>query len=138
MGYPSFSQTGMSTLVFSRGNVFPSPYEEVFGQLVVSSEAGTVRVATIRPPIIYQTLDFQRLPLSDFIALKAWLHDPLVRGSAYPFTYTDSQGVATVVRWWPWGSRGSGVQNGGVFVMPQTSYLRYQVDLVLRVEAVAW
>lgn len=138
MAYPQFSKSGMTTLVFSRGDLFPNLYEEEFGQIVVESEARLLRVATLHPPVVYLSLHFERLPLADFTALKNWLHHASLRGTANTFTYTDSAGVATTVRWWPWGAGQGGSQSKGVFRMPQIAAAKYEVDIVLRKETVTW
>lgn len=136
MPYPTFSKSGMTTLTFSRGNLFPVPYTDTYGQSVRESESRLVRVATVSPPVTFHSLHFERLPLADFTNLNAWLRHSLIRGSAYTFTYTDTAGTAYTVRWWPWGASAGG--ENGVFAMPQTSSARYEVDIILRQETAAW
>lgn len=127
MPYPSLSKSGMTTLTFSRGNLFPTSYTEDFSQVIAESESGLVRVATLRPPIVFHGLHFERLPLADFTALKAWLRNSLIRGRANTFTYTDTASVAKTVRWWQ-----------DTLDMPQVASGLYSVDLVLREDTIAW
>ena len=127
MPYPAFSKSGMTTLTFSRGNLFPASYTEDFSQIVAESEAGLVRVSTLRPPVVFHGLHFERLPLADFTALKAWLRNSLIRGRAFTFTYTDTAGTAKTVRWWQ-----------DTLDMPHVASGLYSVDLLLREETPAW
>lgn len=99
MAYPQFSKAGMATLVLSRGNVYPDRHAYTPRQLVARSEAGQTRVATLSEPDELFPLVFERLPLVDYNALRAWLADPRINWQASSFTYTDTAGVATVVRY---------------------------------------
>lgn len=127
MPYPFFSQSGIATLVFSRGSLFPTKREDQFNQIVGVSEAGLIRVATLSPPVMMETLHFERLPVADYVALRAWVRHPLVRGKAFPFTYTNEGGISALVRWW-----------SDTFSMPEVASGLYTVDIVLRHEVVAW
>jgi hypothetical protein len=97
--YPTFTKTGMTTLVFSRGNVYPDRHIYQPRQLVIRSEAGQTRVATLSNPDEMFPLVFERLPLEDYTALRAWFSDARINWQAVSFTYTDTAGVATVVRY---------------------------------------
>lgn len=99
MALPQFSKTGMTTLVFSRGNLFPSLHRYDAVQRIGRSYAGTFRVATLRDPDETFVLIFERLPLADYTALVAWFTNPLINWAANSFTYTDTASVATVVRY---------------------------------------
>ena len=127
MPSPQFSKIGVTTLVFSRGDLFPSRTPESYNQVWSESEAKVVRVATISPPVIWYALHFANLPLADYTALRNWPRHALILGRAYTFTYTDVNAIAFTVRWWH-----------DTFEMPQTSYQRYSVDIMLRDETVAW
>ena len=99
MAYPTFSKTGMTTLTFARGNVFPSLHSYEAVQRIGRSYAGTFRVATLRVPDEAFTLAFERLPLADYTALVGWFTHTLLNWAANSFTYTDTAGVATIVRY---------------------------------------
>jgi len=127
MPYPTFSKTGLTTLTFSRGALFPQRRPTHYRQRRGVSEAGTVRVATLSPPVQELVLHFERLPAADFALLDAWLAAALVNGSAQTFTYTDSTSTAYTVRWWPSDAEST-------FDMVQVAAGLYNVDLPLRVE----
>jgi hypothetical protein len=99
LSYPTFSKAGMTTLVFSRGNVYPDRHVYQPRQVVARSEAGQTRVATLSEPDETFPLVFERLPLVDYEALRSWLLHPTINWQASSFTYTDTAGVATVVRY---------------------------------------
>lgn len=111
MPLPTFAKAGMTTLTFSRGNVFPSAepaYEPV--QVVGRSYAGTRRVATMRGAEQPFLLTFERLPAADYVLLLAWFLDPDINWSAGSFTFTNHAGVAASV-WYA----------GGPFEFPQVA-----------------
>lgn len=99
MPYPQFSKSGMTTLVFSRGNVYPVQRIYTPRQRVGRSYAGTYRVATLGAADEQLPLVFERLPLADYTALVAWFQNALINWAANSFTYTDSASVATTVRY---------------------------------------
>jgi len=99
MPYPTFSKEGIGTLTFSRGNVWPDRHLYQPRQVVARSEAGQTRVATLSDPDETFPLVFERLPLADYTALRQWFADPRINWQATSFTYTDTAGVATVVRY---------------------------------------
>jgi hypothetical protein len=96
---PRFTKATMTDLVFSRGNLFPSLHRYDAIQRIGRSYAGTFRVATLRAPDESFVLLFERLPLADYTALVAWFTDARINWAANSFTYTDTAGVATVVRY---------------------------------------
>lgn len=111
MPLPTFSKSGMTTLTFSRGNVYPSEepaYEPV--QVIGRSYAGTRRVATIREPDQSFVLVFERLPAADYALLIAWFQHTLINWSAESFMFTNQAGLATTV-WY----------QGGPFSFPQVA-----------------
>lgn len=99
MPLPTFSKATMTTLTFSRGNLFPSLHRYEAQQRIGRSYAGTFRVATLRTPDEAFVLVFERLPLADYTALVAWFTDTRINWAANSFTYTDVAAVATVVRY---------------------------------------
>lgn len=99
MSYPTFSKEGMTTLVFTRGNVYPDRHISQPRQLVARSEAGQTRVATLSDPDETFPLIFEGLPLADYNAVRTWFADPRINWQATSFTYTDTAGVATEVRY---------------------------------------
>lgn len=123
MAYPTFSKTGMTTLTFARGQVFPDEYLFNPGQLIGYSEAGQVRVATLSDPEEIVPLLFERLPQSDVDTLVAWLRNPLINWAANTFTYTDTTSVAMTVR-----------MVDRSFVRQQVASGLYDVRLTLRKE----
>jgi hypothetical protein len=123
MSYPTFSKTGMTTLVFSRGNVYPDRHPTAPRQLVARSEAGQTRVTTLSDPDETFPLLFEGLPLTDYQALRAWLNDPRINWQAETFTYTDTAGVATTVRY-----------ADTVFDVAQVAFERFSGAITLRVE----
>jgi hypothetical protein len=127
MSLPMFSKDGLTTLVFSRGHLYPVRQPETFRQLVAQSDAGTIRVATLSPPEQMLTLKFERLTATDVSNLRVWLHDPLIRGRASTFTFTDVDDTSYEVRFWQ-----------DQLDVQQVSFGLYNVELTLRVESMAW
>jgi hypothetical protein len=125
MAYPQFSKATLTTLVFSRGPVFPVTQREVFNQIRRESDAGTVRVATLGSVVTFLDLHFVALPLADYTALGTWVRHALINGSAQTFTYTDVRSVAYTVRWW---------NDNFVHQTTEGSYLLYDLSMTLRVE----
>jgi hypothetical protein len=99
MPLPTLSKGGVTTVTFSRGNVFPSVHDYEPVQIVGISYAGTRRVATIRAPDEFFDLVFERVAVGDYTAMLAFFGNALVNWSANSFTYTDSASVATTVRY---------------------------------------
>lgn len=110
MPLPTFSKTGVTTVTFSRGNVFPSAHDYTPAQVIGVSYAGTRRVATIRSADETFDLIFERLALADYTALLAFFTATTINWSAASFTYTDTSSVATTVRYL-----------GGPFAFPQVA-----------------
>lgn len=125
MAFPSFSKSGVTTLTFSRGNVWPSVHDYAPQQVIGVSYAGTRRVAVIRDPEETFDLNFERLPTADYTALLAFFSDPLIDWSRYSFTYTDTASVATPVRY-----------SGGVLSFPQVAPSLYSGRIPLIKEVV--
>lgn len=123
MPLPQFSKAGMTTLVFTRGDSFPSSTQLIPRQLVERSEGGQTRVATLSDPDEVFVVMFERLSSTDATALRAWFSHTLINWQAESFTYTDVRGVATLVRF-----------VGGTFEMPEVTSERYNVTLTLRKE----
>jgi len=122
-----FSKTGLTSFVFSRGHLYPVRAPEQYRQLVAQSDAGVLRVATLSPPEQMLPLKFERLTATDISNLRAWLHDPLIRGRAQTFTFTNVDDVAYEVRYW-----------SETFDPQQVAFGLYNVEVLLRVEAMAW
>ena len=125
--YPAFQKTGLSTLIFSKGQLFPIRRTEHYDQVVQQSEAGLVRIATLRPPVTFSLLHFEQLPLVDYLALRAWVRHPLIDGQAFPFAYRDATGTFYAVRWWR-----------DTLEMPEVHAGLYAVDITLRHESLSW
>jgi hypothetical protein len=123
MAYPQFSAPSMTTLVFSRGNVFPVQHVYVPRQRIGYSEGGMVKVASLGLADERFPLRFERLPLADYTALVAWFQHALINWAEHTFTYTDVASVATTVRY-----------IDDTFDMPEIAYQLYSVNLLLRKE----
>jgi len=126
MALPSLSKSGVTTMTFSRGDAYPRPQLGDDGQLIGESEAGTIRIATLRAPVEFITLNFAgqtRIPTADYVALKAFLQDPLINFRANTFTFTDVDASTATVRYFE-----------GFYGFSLTSSGLYQGTLVLRKE----
>lgn len=123
MPYPTFTKTGMTTLTFSRGDVFPRQHIYQPRQRIGRSYAGTYQVATLGDPDERLPLVFVRLPQADYTALVAWFQHALINWAANSFTYTNSASVITVVRYL-----------AGSLDMPEVSNGLYSVTLDLTKE----
>jgi hypothetical protein len=127
MSYPTFTAAGLDPLVLSRGDAWPRQPEVEDGQLVATSEAGLVRIATLHAPITRLRLGFTggaALPHADYVALKAFFEAPEVNLKATVVTYTDVDGTAYQVRLWD-----------GLYGFAQITPGLWQGTLTLRVEA---
>lgn len=98
MAYPILSKTGVPTVTFPRGPGFPSDLLFTPRQIVTTSEAGQVRVATLSVAEQTLTVIFKGLPESTITALLTFLQHALVNWAAHTVTYTDVDGVAWTVR----------------------------------------
>jgi hypothetical protein len=126
MSYPIFTAAGLAPLTLSRGDAWPRQPEVDDGQLVATSEAGLVRVATLHAPITRLRLAYTggaALPSADYLALKAFLEDPAVNLKATVITYTDVDGTAYQVRYWD-----------GLYAFAHITPGLWQGTLTLRVE----
>ena len=115
----------MTTLIFSKGYLYPIRENIKFNQQKEMAEGGPIRVVTWRPPTVTLPLHFERMPLSDYQNLKAWLLSPTINGAANWFTFTDVNAVEYAVRWW---------EDNNVFSMPEVSAGLYTFDMVLIVD----
>ena len=126
MANPQFTKTGVTSVVFSRGDAFPRALTGIEGQLIGESEAGTVRVITTHDPIEFFTLNFTgqtRLPTADYNAMRTFLLNALVNLRANTFTWNDTDATARTVRYWE-----------GLYSFTLSSSGFYQGTLVLRKE----
>jgi hypothetical protein len=101
MAAPQFVKTGVSVspLVFSRAAVYPKVEPLILNQFVGVSDANTVQVAIIGPPLETISLQFQQLIADDVTNIKAFFADPLVDYAANEFTFIDSDGISHTVRY---------------------------------------
>ena len=127
MALPRFEKTGLQTLTFSRGCLYPYETLYVHNQKKGVSEGRIVRVATLSGTVLFLPVKFERLSLTDFQALRAWIHSPLIQGAAQTFTYVDHAGTSHEVRWW---------EDDNIWQMPMTSYGLFSFTARLRVEGV--
>jgi hypothetical protein len=124
-----FSKTGVATLTFARADAFPRPRTGDEGQVTGESQAGLIRVATLRAPREYITLNWSgktAMLATDYVALGVFLKDPLVQFRSHPFTFTDVDGTAALVRYW-----------AGYYTMQTITPTLLQGQLVLRKEVLA-
>lgn len=121
--YPTFSKAGITTLVLSKGTLYPTRRPITPQQVRQRSQGGVRRVTTIGPEEEQLGVRIEGLTLTDYNELRAWFRNPLIEWGEQPFTYTDEDGVATEVRWWQ-----------DTFDMPEVSAGAYSVDIVFAVE----
>jgi hypothetical protein len=98
MALAQFSKAGVTSVVFSRGPLYPTEHIHRPRQLKGVSDSGRFQVATIGITEERLPLAFSLLPTVDRDAILAFLQHPLVNWSAEPFTYTDPGGQAYTVR----------------------------------------
>lgn len=99
MASPTLSKTGVTTVTFSRANVYPHVMPRILSQFVGVSDANTVRVAKVGPPLQTIVLDFEELTVEDREAIEAFFTDPLIDFGMYTFQFTDRNGVVYNVRY---------------------------------------
>ena len=100
MSYPSFAKATLTTIIFSRGDIYPSRSPEDFHQVFGVSEGGQVRVWTMTDPEQFLIRVFEGMPTEDRDNYDNWVHNALINGRAGTFTFTDTDGAAYTVRWW--------------------------------------
>lgn len=121
-----FSKSGVTPIVFSRGDAWPRATPGDERQTFSVSEGKTVRVATLSLPEEFLILDFRTetaLPTADYTNLGAFLKHALITFRAQSFTFTDFDASTQTVRYW-----------GGYYEFVQTTPGRYQGTLTLRRE----
>lgn len=100
MANPTFTKSGVSVspLVLSRDALMPFVRPRVLNQFVGVSDANTVKVASVGAPLETIVIQFAQLTRTDRDNIIAFLADPLVNYGENSFTYTDSDGVSSTVR----------------------------------------
>lgn len=99
MALPTFSHASMTTLTFSKGNIFPSDDSvREPNQIVKFTESGQVKVATLSQRILFLPVVFVRLPQADIDNLIAWFEDANINWAESAFTWTDAFSTAYSVR----------------------------------------
>lgn len=121
MPLPQFSRSGLTTLVFTKGVVYPYKRPVLYHQKRLVSGGGVVRVAKTGQPDRLTMIRFERLVEADYTGLRDWLE--AVNASGLTFTFTDHVPVSRVVRWWD-----------DTFDMEQGPGRLYAVTLTLRQE----
>lgn len=99
MAFPQFSKVGVTTFVFSRGDLFPTRKPIQARQRIGKSHAGEIHVATLSPPEYLHLLTFTGLSTTDRTNLLAFLLDDDVNWAEGSFTYTDVNSVTYTVRY---------------------------------------
>lgn len=122
MAYPQLTD-GMTTVTFSRGNLYPVDNPVQLDQKRLVSQGKKVRVAQLGPDEEYKVIAFRQLPYADYLAVRAFL---LAKRSNQTFTLIDSTSTSYTVRWWPSDDR---------FSMPDMGNGLYNLDLPVRVES---
>lgn len=99
MAFPSFSKTGVTTMTFSRGDIFPTRKPVQARQRIGKSESGQIQVATLSLPEYLHLLTFTGLATSDYTNLLTFLTDDDINFAENTFTYTDVNGSTYTVRY---------------------------------------
>ena len=99
MSLPTFSKTGVSTVVLSNGNVYPHVLPRILNRFVGVSDNNTIRVSTVGPPLQTIVLEFQQLTRDDKDALESFFEDSLVNFGSEVFTFTDTNGTEHTVQY---------------------------------------
>lgn len=101
MALPQLSQSGVSIspVTLSRAEIFPSNEPLVLNQFVGVSDANTIQVVVIGPPLETIALQFDLLTAQDNANIRTFFADPLVNYGQFPFTYIDAEGTSHTVRW---------------------------------------
>lgn len=119
-----FEASGIAPVIFQRADGWGRALPGDEGQISAESQAGLVRVATLRPPRQFTTLNWKgktTMLVTDYVALGIFLKALPFRAKA--FTFTDSDGAQILVRYWE-----------GYYSAVRISPLLVQVELRLRHE----
>lgn len=98
MANPIFSKSGVTSVTLTQAEDLESTTPKKPRQRIGRSDSGRFYVAVLSEPDQEFNLAFSELPEADHDALLAFLEDPLVNWSQYPFVYTDSAGTERQVR----------------------------------------
>jgi hypothetical protein len=90
MALPTLSKGGVTTVTFSRSNVYPSVSPKVLNQFVGISDANTIRVASVGPPLQSIVLHFELLTREDRDNIETFFADSLVNYGQNTFQFTDA------------------------------------------------
>lgn len=98
MAAPTLSKTGVTTVTLSKASIFPDRSPKTINQFTGISDNNTIRVASLGPPKQSFEVQFDQLTQQDITNIDAFFNDPLVNWGVNSFTWTDENGLATVVR----------------------------------------
>lgn len=98
MALPRFEKAGVAPVTLSRANVRPKVSPRVFNRFVGISDANTVKVATVGPPLQSITLSFRQLSETDRKNVEDFLSHPFVNWGAETFQFIDADGVSHNVK----------------------------------------
>lgn len=95
MSLPTFSKVDVTTVTFSKANVYPIVSPRTLNQFVGISDNNTIRVAVLGPPLEVILLQFRQLTRDDRSNLIAFFE---AIDYSDEFTYTDTVGAPFTVR----------------------------------------
>jgi len=98
MAAPTLSKSGVTTVTFSKASTFPGSSPRTINQFTGISDDNTIRVASLGPAKQSFEVIFEQLTELDIDAVTTFFEDPLVNWGVFSFTFTDEDGVATIVR----------------------------------------
>lgn len=99
MPLPQFVKSGVPTVELSRVSGFPDVEPLVLNQFVGVSDANTVKVASLGPPMGTIVLQFKQLTRTDRANIYAFFDHPLVNYGRNAFTFIDNFGVSHSVQY---------------------------------------
>jgi hypothetical protein len=98
MALPSFQKTGVTTLSFAKGYVFPHTRPPRPRQKIGRAAGGQIYVATLGDRDQEFHLEFLHMPTSQRTAALAFLDDSRVDWSGNTFTFVDHDATSYTVR----------------------------------------
>jgi len=124
MALPEFQKTGVTTVIFDRGRVFPvSEPVEVY-QHRYNTEGLNTKVISYDVEINFINASFTGLTSANKTALETFFQHANVNWSESDFTFVDENGVSRTVRLWQ-----------DRFNMVETSPNRFSVTFLLKDES---
>jgi len=94
------TQTGVPTVTFARGRLFPMAIEEGINQRIEVAEDGTPQVTELGPTIRQWTVELTGVNDTVEAAFRAFMEHANQRWALKAFTLTDETNTAYTVRYW--------------------------------------